>query len=370
MAPNVQDPPVFHGEPGRDDLPAVLHDFKNWYISTKSASGLDGERLYDIMAKAFPFRSPASKWFEANDSGIRAAAAIDTHPDALFDHTMNRLTRAFEFISGDVDTQLEGMKYRPPQNIATFAANFYALAVSGRVNDPRAMSLLINAYELHAPELSQALLRERMSTDEPTLQKLVAVVERLNRHHATFKPVRSVSPKRDSGASSASQPVVQYVKPPCPLEGHGSHSMDECRKLKEMVKQASVPKRTPPKANTTVTKQVNPLEQKIDQLSNTVAALSMQGPPAYAHPASSQDARSPGYAPFWRPPPAMAAMSNPSMRPPPQRPVRQPCMQCGRVHPPPCYGRNFEHAPPRQVHATPDPHMHSTYEFASNADLQ
>ena len=47
-------------------------------------------------------------------------------------------------------------------------------------------------------------------------------------------------------------------------------------------------------------------------------------------------------------------------------------MQCGRVHPPPCYGRNFEHAPSRQVHATigAEEPAYATYEFASNADLQ
>eukprot|EP00983_Pelagomonas_calceolata_P037667 1136455-Pelagomonas_calceolata.AAC.4 len=31
MAPNVQGPPVFHGEPGVDDLPAFLHSLKAWY---------------------------------------------------------------------------------------------------------------------------------------------------------------------------------------------------------------------------------------------------------------------------------------------------------------------------------------------------
>ena len=56
MAPHVSDPPVFHGEPGVDDLPAYIHSLKAWYYSTKNASMLDASRLFDIMAhKAFPF---------------------------------------------------------------------------------------------------------------------------------------------------------------------------------------------------------------------------------------------------------------------------------------------------------------------------
>eukprot|EP00983_Pelagomonas_calceolata_P031804 998200-Pelagomonas_calceolata.AAC.2 len=31
MAPNVQNPPISHGEPGVDDLPAFLHSLRAWY---------------------------------------------------------------------------------------------------------------------------------------------------------------------------------------------------------------------------------------------------------------------------------------------------------------------------------------------------
>eukprot|EP00983_Pelagomonas_calceolata_P031803 998200-Pelagomonas_calceolata.AAC.1 len=120
--------------------------------------------------KAFPFRSQASEWFQNHHDEIRMAAAADPNPDAHLLHTVSKIASAFEFISGDKEQQLEAMEYKPPQIIAIFATTFYNLATDARVRDGKAARVLMSAYSKHAPELTQALKNELLSSDEITLK--------------------------------------------------------------------------------------------------------------------------------------------------------------------------------------------------------
>ena len=112
MFNGVRAPPVFHGEPGKDDLPAFLDDLCGWYHTTKYTCRLDSCQLLELLSyQAFPFRSNAFEWFKAVKSHILAEAEDDVQdPNAPLTHTVKAVSEEFDYLNGDKESKLYSME--------------------------------------------------------------------------------------------------------------------------------------------------------------------------------------------------------------------------------------------------------------------
>ena len=151
---DIRTPPVFHGEQGKDDLPAFLHDLCAWYYTTKGAFGLSGRQLFELISyQAFPFRSIVYEWFKPLKLQILAETLADTQDvNAFLTHTVRAVSKEFEFLTGDKENMLYSMELQASESIAAFVMRFHTLALEAEVRESRALCKLILAVRTHATD--------------------------------------------------------------------------------------------------------------------------------------------------------------------------------------------------------------------------
>ena len=336
MSTGVRAPPVFHGEPGKDDLPAFLHDLCSWYHTTKSICRLNDRRLFEIFSHgAFPFRSTASWWFKATKSHILAEAEDDVQDaNALLTHTVRAVSEEFDYLNGDKESKLFSMELQAGENLATFVMQYHDLALEAEVREEKALYRLISAVSTHAPDYAQAL-ENRVIDQTATLEEADKLAQRYNRHYA----VRGRMPVPERAKSNHKH--VSFKEPDA---SHQGTLFDAIADLKQ---------------------EVQDLKDQIAASKPLPRSSSTHSTP-YSLPCATSSLLGGGARPSTK-----QLTAGPSQAAPKPR---APCQGCGRIHSRHslCYGPNFERSPwqPKpQVNMTSNP-LWSPDAFASNADLQ
>ena len=157
--PKQPDPPVFHGEVGKDNLDAYMHDLTAWYYGVISTCNTTSARLFQVIAyKAFPFDSPAFLWFDENKRQIEGKASAEgAGEDAYLRVTLDEIESRFGYLRGSKRKELETVVLKVGEDVAAFSMRFKRLAKEAKVDEEEAKAHLLRAVTKNCPGLAGRL---------------------------------------------------------------------------------------------------------------------------------------------------------------------------------------------------------------------